>query len=100
MTNYTVKNIKGTSDNKAPEGYSSWLDYWDRNNGNIDVSFFCQAVGCSEFAINGAHVQLLGENNQWYIVPLCAKHNNHNNTSTMQVFGPLVPVNSSNPILK
>ena len=26
-----VKNLNGTSDNRVPYGYDSWLDFWEKN---------------------------------------------------------------------
>ena len=28
-----VKNLNGTADNKAPYGYISWLDFWEKKSG-------------------------------------------------------------------
>lgn len=98
MANYKVKNLNGTSDNKLPVGYDSWIDYWSKVTG--EVPLFCAHPDCLIIASHGAHVKLVdSSNNAWYITPLCPKHN----LAEKEVFfvsGPLAPVNPSNPILR
>ena len=85
MSIETVKNINGTGAN-----------FWEQKTG-------CKAntrnrVGCTSTAnIVGAHVQIEGYGNSWYIVPLCQADNMR--SGTFRAFGPFVPVNSTNPII-
>lgn len=67
-----VKNINGTSNNKC--NCSSWLQHWEKfskKNAGLCVERICR-----QNAEHGAHVQKDDENdNNWYIIPLCASHN-------------------------
>ena len=78
-----VKNINGSSDNNPPRGYNSWKEYWeDKKN-----RFFskCSCVTCSEKAVFGGHVKMVHGTNKWFIVPICARHNNVANTIAYEV---------------
>ncbi len=67
-----IKNLVGTSNNECK--CDSWLKHWE--NYSKQTSLFCSVTGCNEIADRGAHVQIVGFNNQnWYIVPFFAKHN-------------------------
>jgi hypothetical protein len=68
-----VKNLNGTSDNpKCPCG--TWLKHWENHTGLPAIS--CSVSDCIGDADVGAHVQLKdGNDNAWYIIPLCNKHN-------------------------
>ena len=70
-----IRNINGTSDNNCSCG--SWLKHWENFSGQ--TTDFCQALGCLEQDIVGAHVQRGGgcTDQKWYIYPLCSKHNCH-----------------------
>ena len=48
-----VKNLNGTSDNRVPSGYSSWLEYWEKKTGKKAG----ECGHCPERAYVGAHVQ-------------------------------------------
>ena len=94
---YTVTNIKGNSSkNVLPSGYSSWINYWEKQTGKKAV--FCSCSRCTQFAKDGAHVKVAGHGEYWYIVPLCHKHNESPYVFTVE--GPLVPVNQDMPILE
>jgi hypothetical protein len=69
----TVKNIKGTSDNDCK--CRSWLNHWKNFSGQ-KLSDYCSEEKCINPPTVGAHVQrdTITDNN-WYIVPLCDKHN-------------------------
>ena len=97
MSIETVKNINGTGANAVlPSGYSSWKDFWEQKTGRKANT--CNRVGCTSTAnIVGAHVQIEGYGNSWYIVPLCQADNMR--SGTFRAFGPFVPVNSTNPII-
>ncbi len=95
---YKIKNLRAGS-RPHPSGYSSWIDYWEKKAGKL--AGYCHETGCMCTAEEGAHVQLASEynNDSWYIVPLCHKHNTQFG-GTLNVTGPLVPVNPDNDILK
>ena len=94
---YTVTNIKGNSSRDVlPSGFTSWIDFWEKKTGRKAV--FCNCASCIRFAHEGAHVNVDGHGNYWYIVPLCHAHNE--STRTFTVEGPLVPVNPEMPTLE
>lgn len=93
---YTVTNIKGNSSRDVlPSGFTSWIDYWEKKTGK--KAMFCNCTTCLERATDGAHVNVVGRGNYWYIVPLCRSHNL--TSGCFVVEGPLVPVNPNLPIL-
>lgn len=68
-----VQNINGTSDNDCNCG--GWLKHWQKFSGQVVGA--CSESSCLLPAEVGAHVQsgsLLG-NNDWYILPMCQRHN-------------------------
>ena len=68
-------NLKNTSGRKCVCGCRSWLKHWERYAGQPAGQ--CAHVGCANSAEVGAHVKEKGRNdNFWYIIPLCKKHNN------------------------
>ena len=73
-----IRNINGTSGNSC--GCGSWLKHWERFSGQRTE--FCQAKGCLNGDIVGAHVQKeASTDNGWYIYPLCNAHNQRTSTS-------------------
>ena len=68
-----IRNINGTSDTTCSCG--SWLAHWERFSGQSTE--FCQADGCLNKDLVGAHVQKGGgsTDQKWYIYPLCNAHN-------------------------
>ncbi len=85
-----VKNLHNTGD-RVPHGYSSWLDYWEKNSRHQARS--CATVGCgSTTDLVGAHViEANSDDNKWYIVPVCKGCNNK--TKPYLVDTDLIPVN-------
>ena len=68
-----IKNINGTSDAKCKCG--SWLDHW-KKFGGASFPQFCSEAKCIGKDLVGAHVQKADvADNNWYIIPLCSKHN-------------------------
>jgi len=96
MAKYTISNINGDSKTAVlPSGYTSWIDFWEKKTGQ--KRGLCKHTTCFSAATDGAHVNVAGHGNYWYIVPLCHKHNE--STDSFEVNGPLVPVNPTLPIL-
>jgi len=87
-----VKNLNGTGD-RVPNGYASWLDYWEAKSGQKATK--CMRVNCSVTGrtnLVGAHVKKVdSSDNKWYIVPLCQADNKR--TDEFYVYEPLVPIN-------
>lgn len=66
-----VKNLRGTSDNTAPNG--SWIKYWESQR-PYNTNKKCRA--CDNQYTLGAHVIKVNSYDQrWYIVPLCSSCN-------------------------
>ncbi len=85
-----VKNLNGTSDNRVPSGYSSWLEYWEKKTGKRAG----ECGHCTAKAEVGAHVQKADSyDRSWYIVPLCYACNQKPSTEEFMVYEELVPVN-------
>lgn len=69
-----VTNLQGTEPNACKCG--SWLQHWKNFSGQV-LPTTCAEVSCSNKPEHGAHVQIDGSSDKsWYIVPLCAAHNN------------------------
>ena len=67
-----VKNINGTSKNICK--CNSWIAHWEKFS-EQDAGC-CSEISCYESTdLVGAHVQLTSIDMNWYIVPLCKKHN-------------------------
>jgi hypothetical protein len=67
-----IKNIRGTSDNDCK--CSSWIAHWEKYSEQRVL--YCAEASCLNTEnIVGAHVQKVGADNNWYIIPLCKKHN-------------------------
>jgi hypothetical protein len=69
-----VRNLQEGS-RPVPQGYTSWLQYWEENSNK--KAGICCAFGCSNSAEVGGHIQKRGVNdNSWYIIPICKNCNN------------------------
>lgn len=86
-----VHNVLDTKDEPIPEGYESFLDYWEKKSGQACPSE-CQAIDwhitangaiADKTDIVGAHVRIdtipCPDDYAW-IVPLCKHCNNDDNT--------------------
>ena len=86
-----VHNVLDTKDEPIPEGYESFLDYWEKESGQACPSE-CQAIDwhitangaiADKTDIVGAHVRIdtipCPDDYAW-IVPLCKHCNNDDNT--------------------
>jgi len=68
-----IKNINGTSDTTCKCG--SWLQHWKNFSGQSSITY-CSEKTCTKKDLVGAHVKkAIGNDNKWYIVPLCSTHN-------------------------
>lgn len=67
----TVTNINGTAGLKCACG--SWLKHW-QNHSKLTPNF-CSEKTCTNRDLVGAHVQKGILDRNWYIIPLCNKHN-------------------------
>lgn len=77
-----VKNVQGHY--IVPAGYESWLNYWEKKkNKTAEV---CQKNGCKETEkLEGGHVNIVGEEETVYLVPICHKHNHYTLTDEYEV---------------
>lgn len=97
---YNVHNLRNGG-SPVPAGYTSWLEYWEKNTG--EKVLWCKRLDCLNapfaYATDGAHVQLDDPNdNHWYIVPLCHMCNCQFGDH-FQVYGPLVRVTDPTYVL-
>ncbi len=68
-----VKNINGTSSYQCRCG--SWLDHWKKFSRSALPSH-CAEKSCMVKPEVGAHVQKDSSTDKnWYIIPVCSKHN-------------------------
>jgi hypothetical protein len=87
-----VKIKKGTANNNPPAGYTSWLDFWEKNKGK--KATVCEEMLCSGSPDVGGHVIKAGEVGKEYILPLCHEHNNKPENEVFRAWlYDLIPVN-------
>jgi hypothetical protein len=93
MKTMKIRNINGTSDTTCSCG--SWLAHWEKFSGQSTK--FCQADGCLNKDLLGAHVQKGGgsTDQKWYIYPLCGAHNKHSGELEVSSSYKLVSANKS-----
>jgi hypothetical protein len=93
-----VKNVTGSSRFLRPRGYDSWLDYWEKNSGQIFIPKKCPTCGrnVTRKELDGCHVQKANNpfDGRWYIVPLCDRYN-HSKEKLDVGNIPLVPTPSN-----
>lgn len=86
-----VVNAVGTSDEKCPNGYGSWLDFWERKTNKMAT--YCRNCGKSTRNLCGGHVQKVEQHSdgKWYrvtglyIIPICPECNNPANNTIFRV---------------
>ena len=91
-----VHNVLGTKDEPIPEGYASFLDYWEKKSGRSapekclsgDSHKNQDGTEADRTDLVGAHVRIDGLDcpDDWaWIVPLCGHCNNDDNTCCMKM---------------
>jgi hypothetical protein len=91
MAYITVRNKKGTADDKPPAGFSSWLDFWEKKRGVRAMK--CEGMPCTGKAEVGGHVLKAEEGGKDHILPLCYEHNNKPESETYRAWeNDLIPV--------
>lgn len=105
-----IHNVLDTKDEPIPEGYDSFLGYWEKNSGQ-SAPLECQ-VECThqnkdgtyadQKELDGAHVRIDDEDcpDDWaWIVPLCGHCNSDGNTCCMKMPSGtvFVPIKMSKP---
>ncbi|WP_027360729.1 hypothetical protein [Desulforegula conservatrix] len=89
-----VRNINGTSDNTC-KCSGGWIKHWV-NFGGKTLPLYCSEISCTETDLVGAHVQKDSSTDKnWYIVPLCKKHNAKTDSLTIVDGTVLVSANVS-----
>jgi hypothetical protein len=86
-----VVNAANTAELPLPEGYDSWISYWNDKKGITAKR--CRQCKKETSELDGAHVQHVkkNDNGHWqrvdglFLVPLCSKCNNPNNTKVFSV---------------
>jgi hypothetical protein len=67
-------NVKVTDSSGANVcACGSWLDHWMKLSEQA-LSPFCSERSCTEKPKVGARVHRVGDDRNWFIVPLCAAH--------------------------
>ena len=91
-----IHNVLDTKDEPIPEGYDSFLNYWEKNSGQL-VPEECQTIcthhnsdgtDADKKDLVGAHVRIDGMTcpEDWaWIVPLCRHCNSDDNTCCMEL---------------
>lgn len=69
-----VKNKKGTADKNPPDGYDSWLDFWEKKK-DIKATT-CEVLACEGSSDVGGHIIKVGDGSKEYILPMCYSCNN------------------------
>lgn len=78
-----VKNIQNTSSLRCK--CTNWLDHWMRFT-NKRIVPQCSAYNCASKSILGGHViKCASTDKNWYIIPLCVKHNSSQLTDCYQL---------------
>jgi len=86
-----VKNKKGTAGNTSPTGYSSWLDFWEKEKGTKATT--CEVKSCDGKPDLGGHVIKSGLGGKEYILPMCYSCNNKPDNEVFKAWDTdLVPV--------
>lgn len=85
-----VKNLNGTGE-KIPQGYSSWLEFWEKKAGK--KANVCSNMTCTGSAEVGGHVKLVGGTNKEYIVPICYSCNNKKDLEFESYYTPIAVKN-------
>jgi hypothetical protein len=91
----TLKNLREGSRDPVC-GCGSWIHHWE--NGSGRKKGFCCVIDCQNKADRGGHIQrkVIGDD-RWYIIPICAKHNNQFGKELDIYDGTsLIPVSKSN----
>jgi hypothetical protein len=86
-----VVNAINTANLPLPEGYNSWISYW--NDQKNKTAGCCRHRGKKTSKLDGAHVQYVKKNvqNKWqrvsglFLVPLCTECNNPKNNNIFSV---------------
>lgn len=91
-----ITNINGTSENTTQCKCGSWINHWKKYNGGQSVPTYCPETSCLEKELIGAHVQKANSTDKdWYIVPLCQKHNKSKEDLVITDSVNLAPANKS-----
>jgi len=69
---------------KVPDGYESWLDYWEKNTGRSAKE--CLNINCENTEdIEGCHVDVVGKSGVW-LLPMCRSCNDSRNHDKMEAY--------------
>lgn len=93
---YFVHNVLGTKDELIPEGYTSFLDYWEKKSGQsapakclaVDSHNNQDGTDADMTDLVGSHVRIDGLDcpDDWaWIVPLCKHCNSDDNTCCIEL---------------
>jgi hypothetical protein len=81
-------NVRGSTDDPKPTGYSSWVSLWKAKANNDNAPTACTSFGFKSFqcggqivgghVIRGRTVSSLPKGSDVYILPICDNHNKNN----------------------
>lgn len=78
-----VKNKNGSPIKKLPNGFNSWLEYWEykkvRDVDNCSIRF------CVNHANTGEYVSNANAKSEKYIIPICNSHKKVLETNELEV---------------
>jgi hypothetical protein len=81
------KNIRGTGDNKPPEGCTNYLEFYEKESGH--TTKICKVKGCTNGVEMGAHVKKVklrsNQDNSWYVIPMCKACNKRDDEFELNV---------------
>jgi len=94
MAIYVINASGDDYDEEHPDGYQSWIDYWNKKQGKRASICRCRGEKVKSDIVGG-HVEqcFKGNDGNWYvneskvifIVPLCKKCNNPENSEPFPV---------------
>ena len=69
---------------KVPDGFESWLDYWEKNTRRSAKE--CLNINCENTEdIEGCHVDVVGKSGVW-LLPMCRSCNDWRNRNQMEAY--------------
>ncbi len=89
-----VKNILGTGTRKCKCG--NWMSHWMKYSKQSTIST-CAKLGCTDKAEDGGHVIKCSPSpdKNWYIIPLCKKHNSSSFTECYSIKSSIILVSAN-----
>ncbi len=84
MTTVLLKIESGATQSMPPEGFSSWLAFWEAQRGRRATE--CEAFGCDREVTEAGRVIKNGQEEGVYILPLCDRCSSQANTRVFKAW--------------